>query len=105
MSAFSRLLGTTRVLADIQLEREAQDAKWGEQNHPDGTGRMGDHVAAIHKRNVCEYAAKDGNLTWRHILDEEIAEAYAETDPVLLRTELVQVGAVVAAWIEALDRR
>lgn len=42
---------------------------------------------------------------WRHILDEEVAEALAETDPERLRAELVQVAAVAVQWIEALDRR
>jgi hypothetical protein len=43
-------------------------------------------------------------LTWADILEEEIAEALAESDPVKLRAELVQSGAVIVAWIEAIDR-
>ena len=31
---------TDFVLQEIGRERIAQDAKWGEQNHPDGTGEM-----------------------------------------------------------------
>lgn len=44
-------------------------------------------------------------MDWLHILREEVAEAFAETDPVALRGELVQVAAVAVAWAEAIDRR
>ena len=27
-----------RVFDDVRAERARQDAQWGEQNHPDGTG-------------------------------------------------------------------
>lgn len=43
--------------------------------------------------------------TWLLIALEEALEAFSETDPVKLRAELVQLGAVVVAWIEAIDRR
>jgi len=36
---------------------------------------------------------------------EEVAEAFAETDAALLRTELIQVAAVIAAWVSDIDRR
>ncbi|MDP3208119.1 MAG: hypothetical protein Q8M65_03130 [Rhodoglobus sp.] len=49
-------------------------------------------------------ASYDGSVTWWHILREEVFEASAEDDPMGLRAELVQVGAVVLKWIEALDR-
>lgn len=92
------------ILHEIEAERAAQDAEWGEQNHPDGTG--GDWGAAreMHRRK-CGEAFERGAGTWRHILIEEVAEAFAETDPAKLRAELVQVAAVAAAWIEAIDRR
>jgi len=92
------------VLADIRAERARQDAKWGEQNHPNGTGRSGDPLVAEVVKADCDRAARDGKLTYRHILDEEVCEAFAETDPAKLRTELVQVAAVAVAWIEKLDR-
>jgi hypothetical protein len=67
---------TMRVLDEVQDERRRQDAKWGEQNHPDGT-----------------------------IALEEVFEALVETDPAKLRDELLQVAAVAVAWVEAIDRR
>ncbi len=93
-----------RVLGDIEHERAAQDAKWGEQHWPDGT----DASYAVHAdgaRELCNLAAAEGRLTWRHILNEEHYEALAETDPAKLRVELIQIAAVAAAWAEDIDSR
>jgi hypothetical protein len=94
----------TLVLAQIADERDRQDAKWGPQNHPDGTNLNNDGWRE-HARTLCQTAAREGRVTWAHILQEEFVEALAEVDPEKLRAELVQVGAVVVAWIEAIDRR
>ncbi|WP_026931205.1 hypothetical protein [Glycomyces tenuis] len=91
------------VLGDIAAEQVRQDAKFGEQNHIDGTGDYDE--AADAARRACQRAAKHGYLTWRHVLAEEVAEAFAETDPAKLRAELIQVAAVAATWVEAIDRR
>lgn len=96
---------TDLVLIEIAHERLAQDAKWGEQNHDDGTGNSDDLAAAAEARAVCQAAFAAGEGTWRHVLDEEIAEAYAEHEPADLRAELLQVAAVAVAWVEAIDRR
>jgi hypothetical protein len=96
--------GLPAVLTEIAAERRRQDDRWGEQNHPDGTGIWyADRAAA--ERTRTNNAAADGTLTFRHVLAEEVAEAFAEDDPAKLRAELVQVAAVAAAWIEAIDRR
>lgn len=93
------------VLGEVASEHERQNVKWGEQNHPDGTGSsMYKGLADTHKV-LCSAAASKGLCTWRHILQEEVAEAFAESDPVRLREELVQVAAVAVQWIEAIDRR
>lgn len=91
------------VLPDIAAERTRQDKQWGQQNHHDGTG-PGYLVAALHARHECQQAAALGLVTYRHILNEEVQEAFSETDPEKLRTELIQVAAVAVAWIEKLDR-
>lgn len=96
---------TEVVLDDIEHERERQDGKWGEQNHPNGTGGPVAIEHADYIRRQTDKAAEAGRLTWKDILDEETAEAFAEDDPVKLREELVQVAAVAASWVEALDRR
>lgn len=96
----------TRVLEDVRAERYAQDAKWGQQNHPDGTGPTIPTLnRADYARRECDYAHQHGVGTWRHILEEEHAEALAERDPEKLRAELIQVAAVAVAWVEAIDRR
>lgn len=94
----------SNVLVDIADERSRQDDKWGIQDHEDGTDVTFSVQRDVHRR-LCDDAFAVGKGTWRHILNEEVFEAYAETDPILLRAELVQVGAVTAAWIEAIDRR
>jgi hypothetical protein len=102
---------TADVLAEIADERERQDAKWGEQSHPDGTGHKKFAAMRDAARAACERAAahgsvtENGYVTWRHILREEFYEALAETDPKALRAELIQVAAVATAWVEAIDRR
>jgi hypothetical protein len=93
------------VLAEVAAERARQDNRWGEQNHPDGTGEPGSDSIAAAAQLLCQGAAVSGHLDWLHILREEVAEAFAESDPARLRAELVQVAAVATAWIEAIDRR
>ncbi|MBP2583363.1 hypothetical protein J3A78_003841 [Streptomyces sp. PvR006] len=89
----------------IDTERQAQLAKFGEQKHPDGTGLPGDQGQADIARRICQKAADGGTLAWRHILQEEVREALAESDLVRLRAELVQVAAVAAAWARDIDTR
>ncbi|MFE0132426.1 hypothetical protein ACFWY6_12765 [Streptomyces sp. NPDC059037] len=93
------------VLGEIAAERVRQDAKFGEQNHPDGTGTVEQQKYAESARRWCQTAFGSGYGTWSDVLAEEVAEANAERDPAKLRAELVQVAAVAAAWIEAIDRR
>lgn len=94
-----------RILADIILERDRQDAKWGPQSHPDGTGDPALAAFAMHAKNRTDRAAKDGSLNWMLILNEEFAEACVEMDLTKLREELIQTAAVAVAWIEDIDRR
>jgi predicted house-cleaning noncanonical NTP pyrophosphatase (MazG superfamily) len=92
------------VLGDIARERAAQEAMWGVQEFPDGTGW--EYASdAERAKAACRTAWSDGELTWRHILTEEFFEAMAESDPGPLRAELVQVAAVAVKWVQALDRR
>lgn len=107
-----------QILREIAAERRRQDDKWGEQNHQDGTGGAwtmsvtpfnwrvdsGAQIAELAKRH-CERRARAGDLTFLDIALEEMAEAFAETDPVKLRAELLQIAAVVVNWIGAIDRR
>ncbi|MCX4912840.1 hypothetical protein [Streptomyces sp. NBC_00687] len=94
-----------RIFDEIRAERARQDERFGEQNHPDGTGGREWENAATMARANCDLATVAGELTWRDIAYEEDAEALAESDPVKLRAELIQAAAVKVAWIEHLDRR
>ena len=99
-------LARTDVFADVIDEMLAALGKFGPQAHlPDGTG--GDDRAALADtvRAITEDRASEGTVTWRHVLAEEVAEAFAEEDPDALRAELVQVAAVAARWIAAIDAR
>ncbi|GAA1639881.1 hypothetical protein GCM10009733_041280 [Nonomuraea maheshkhaliensis] len=94
-----------RVLADVAAERVAQDVRFGMQLLPDGTGGEGTAKESDEARRSTDEAAGGGRLTWRHILAEEVLEAFAESDPERLRAELIQVAAVAVKWTQALDRR
>jgi hypothetical protein len=106
------------VIVDVFIERSRQDDKWGEQNHPDGTGpglrflyhtdsnldlRTGEELARIFKAKCGRNLPHEDN--WRDILLEEVFEAMAESDFFALRKELIQVAAVAVAWVEDIDRR
>lgn len=96
--------GVRQFAEDVDTERQRQIAKWGQQNHPDGTGRPGDREEADRLRAACK-ANGPAEDNWRDILAEEVAEAFAETDPELLRIELIQCAAVIQHWIHNLDNR
>ncbi|WP_200846949.1 hypothetical protein [Arthrobacter sp. 18067] len=101
------------IVREIADERVRQHAKWGEQNHPNGTGPTvyqsaassltNGHLRDIAKRQTDRHAAA-GVVTFADILIEEVAEALAEDDPAKLRAELIQVAAVAAQWVEKIDR-
>ncbi|WP_214316832.1 NUDIX hydrolase [Nonomuraea sediminis] len=97
--------GLARVLGDVAAERAAQDARWGVQEFPDGTGGDGAAAAADAAKRLVGAAYDAGHLTWRDVLHEEVLEAFAEADPERLRAELIQVAAVAVKWVQALDRR
>lgn len=93
------------VFTDIDTERHAQLAKWGEQHHPDGTGGLFYRGWAKEYQRINDQRAKNGNSIWSTILLEEVFGAMAETDLKKLRNELVQSAAVITGWIEDIDSR
>jgi hypothetical protein len=118
-------MGAEDVCHEILVERARQDAKWGEQNHPDADPVLLDRYAREERpidhqvlaadveiptgdrgRFITEHAAAIGRVHWSAILVEEVAEVVEEIgNDERLRAELVQVAAVAVAWIEAIDRR
>jgi len=93
------------VYDEVKAERERQDARFGPQDHPSYQGNGTDRQDAQWARDVYEFARSAGRLTWREILDEEVAEVYASADDAERRRELIQVAAVAIAEVEAIDRR
>lgn len=105
---------TYAVLNDVAEERARQFAKYGtNEATPHGTGPevrwlgpyTGDSASAVEAtlRNDYEDYEEDQPVTWVHLLREEVAEAFAEDDPVRLRAELLQVAALAVSWVEKLD--
>ncbi|MEV1201702.1 hypothetical protein [Microbispora rosea] len=91
---------------EVRAELARQNAKWGVQDHPDGTHNCPDTRAyADMAREWCQSAAEAGEVTWQHILNEEVAEAFAEEDPERLFVELLQVEAVARQWRMSIRRR
>lgn len=96
----------TRILGEVLVERDKQDAKWGEQNWPSTNDACRDAIPdEATAKEACDTAVREGRCTWAHITIEELAEALAAPDDKSRREELVQLAAVVAAWIECIDRR
>ena len=109
---------TRYVLDDVRAERARQFAKYGpNEDLEDGTG------AAWIPRNIDEqgrsalfiensfrvdyekYEAVYGKPTWLHLVREEVAEAFEETDPSRLYDELIQVAALAVSWCEKIKAR
>jgi hypothetical protein len=119
---------TRNVLDEVLAERERQDAKWGEQNHPmipadiEREARAHNTVPAFFAchvlgiddakaaRDECERAHRLGYGTYTHIIIEELAEfieacvKHGEASDEAWG-ELVQTAAVGVAMLEALARR
>lgn len=94
-----------KVLEEVRAERERQDARFGVQDWPSWTTSAIDAREVHIVRDMYGWAVEEGRLTWREILDEEVAEVYAARTDEEKRRELVQVAAVAVAEIQAIDRR
>ena len=97
--------GGDGIADDVWAERVRQLTKWGIQERPDGADAAQWKPAEDVARATYELALAAGQLTWLHILAEEVCEAFAEEDLEKQRVELVQVMAVAASWIHDLDTR
>lgn len=101
---------TMTVLGDVLEERERQDDRWGEQNHPSffadtrKRGKWWAKVTADRWKEDNTDRAGGGTLAWDGIALEEVYEALAEDDGPELYAELIQTAAVFANWAECLRR-
>lgn len=89
----------------VDDERQRQLNLWGQQPLPDGTGYPDQIESLAIVRAIVKDAEEDGTLTHALVLVEEVYEALAETDPVKLKEELVQIAAVCAKWTADIDWR
>lgn len=103
-------VGIASVLADIAAERGQQIEKWGIQSLPSIPGVDAVNVteylgipSEADAKEVCQTAHAEGSLSWADVALEEFCEA-VQAPPSKRRAELVQLAAVVVAWIEDLDR-
>ena len=94
------------IAGEIAAERRRQVTRWGRQDHPSigpaGSAPFG--PVADRWKAINDARMGTGAHSWDAILLEEVFEALAEADPARRRTELVQLAAVAAAEIEAIDR-
>lgn len=100
--------GIVQIFESVIEERDRALAKWGIQNHPDGTqDSEWNRRARDHQREIVDQQAEGGmgGSNWYDILLEEVFEAGAETDLVALDKELCQVMQVCTVWREDLQRR
>lgn len=77
----------------------AQDDRWGPSDHPDAINEAGDMDAALDARLATATQQQLlGSVTWRTILDEEVAKLYASRTPEELMDRLTDVAAVAGSW-------
>lgn len=108
---------TQDVLQEVAEERSRQVARYG-SNHDlaDGTGphtawllpldsSPAKDIEAVFRQDYEDYEDEVGSVTWTHLVREEVAESFQESDPDRLREELLQVAALCVSWIESLDHR
>lgn len=104
------------ILEEVIDERVSQDTKWGIQNHPSLSPELKEETylpnltnyyllpSEKDAKNNCEIDFKNGNANWASIAVEELCEVIESKDEKLRREELIQLAAVVFAWIECIDR-
>ena len=109
---------TKRVLAQVMDERRRQETRYGHVNDDllDGTGpdtrwllpyttQSAEAIQLVLRADYEEYQEETGLPTWVHLVREEVAEAFQETDPVKLQEELLQVAALCVSWVERIQAR
>lgn len=104
---------THKVLLDVWEERRRQDARYDNSATPLGFGPSTcwllpyttDTASTIEGELRVDYMEYEDEapVTWLHLIREEVAEAFAESDPELLRAELLQVAALCVSAVEKMD--
>lgn len=104
-------LTSVLIMGQIVIERVRRGKRLGDHPaRPDGTGPDAP-VAPDSDRTWAEMVeltrawskASDPHTPWVTILRRKLFKAFAKDDPRELRDQLVEVGAVIVEWIEAID--
>lgn len=113
----TRELWRMTTIRKILAERDRQIKMYGHNDDlADGTGpdsawllpftsRGAERIELVLRDDYLEYEDEAGKPTWLHLVREEVAEAFKESDPGLLMSELVQVAALCVSWCEQLAMR
>lgn len=108
-------VNTIAVLEQVFAERCRQVATYGHnEDLVNGTGpdtrwaqpasdMSATELQLILRKDYEEFEDETGNPTWVHLVREEVAEAFQETDPEALGAELLQVAALCVSWVEKLQ--
>lgn len=115
-----------RVLSAVLAERWRQVAKYGlNRGICDGSGPdtrwllpytnipsffanqagRADSIESTLRDDYEDFVAETGAPTWVHLVREEVAEAFCESDPAKLEAELIQVAALCVSWVERIRER
>ena len=107
---------TLKVLNRVLAERKAQEARYGATNAllvsgtgPETrwlgpyTGHSAEQIERTLRRDYEGWEDEEGLPTWAHLVREELAEAFKESDPERLAEELIQVAALCVSWVERLS--
>lgn len=110
--------GCRRVLGEVFEERVLQEKRYGDVNDmlEDGTGEWVEWLKPYSHNHAQEiegffrddyeaYQMQHGKPTWMHLVREEVAEAFQESDPERLAEELIQVAALCVSWVERIRAR
>lgn len=89
------------LVDDVWAERERQLKAIGLQTRPDGDPTLYDLPLQL-ARKAYDDAVDRGELSWTHILEEEVQEALAARTPSEREKELIQVAAVALSWVQDL---
>lgn len=105
--------GTAGVLLELARARASQDARWGAQNFPDGTGpeEVGPGLPYTYRdmlriaADAHDAASDADDRCMALMLLVKVFAALAEDRPDLLRAEVLHLAVVAVQWIEMIDRR
>jgi hypothetical protein len=104
------------VLETVREERRRQFDRYGTNaDTEDGTGpetcwlgplnwMPAKQIEQVLRADYLDFE-EEQPVTWVHLVREEVAEAFAESDPERLEAELIQVAALCVSWVEKIRAR